>query len=374
MGFLFSIIPTLIVLGVLILIHELGHFIACRLLGVEVEKFSIGFGPEVFHWQGKKTRYAISLLPLGGFVKPAGESLSEMEGKAPKPGDYLAAPLFSRMIIVSAGVIMNYLLAIFLFTAVFNVGRPVPGTTIGGFVDGYPAKTSGLQVGDKIIAVNQQPAASWNELTGFFTESSTEVFQLTVERRTEGQPSTRLDVAVAPKIEEVKDVFGKTHNLKRIGITPHPEANVFEKYSFIESLKHAWQAVFDLATMSYQAIFYLLTGKLSLKTLAGPIGIVALTGSAAQLGLPYVLQLAATLSVSLAVINLLPVPALDGGHLFFLMIEGLRRKPVSLQVQERASQVGFILLMALMVCVIYNDLVNLDAYEKVIQFFRRGTS
>src|SRR5687768_17402687 len=115
MHFLMSIIPAALVLGVLIIIHEFGHFIACRLTGVKVEKFSIGFGPEVLHWQGKETRYSISLLPLGGFVKPAGESISEVENAEPKPGDYLAAPLLSRIFIVVAGVIMNYLLAFVIF-------------------------------------------------------------------------------------------------------------------------------------------------------------------------------------------------------------------------------------------------------------------
>lgn len=365
MSFLISLLPTLVVLGLLILIHEFGHFLACRLTKVKVEKFSIGFGPEIFHWQGKETRYVVSLLPLGGFVKPAGESVSELENQGPQPGDYLAAPLWARMMIVVAGVAMNYFLAFVLFAIVFMAGRPVPGTTLGGFVDGYPAIESGLQVGDRIVSVDGHEVSTWNELTTSLEASPGTELSLMVERDGALQAYT-----VSPKVETVKDVFGQTHILKRLGITPNPEASVFERYGVGTAILRAGETVVHLTVLTHKAIYYLIMGKMSVKTLAGPIGIVALTGSAAQLGLPYVLQLAATLSVSLAVINLLPIPALDGGHLLFLIIEAIRRKRVSLEVQERATQVGFLLLMALMVFVIYNDLVNLDVYNKVMNLFR----
>ncbi len=369
MDFLISLIPTIIVLGILILIHEFGHFLACRCLGVRVEKFSIGFGPEILHWQGRETRYAISALPLGGFVKPAGETVSEVEGGEPQPGDYLAAPVWARMIIVCAGVIMNYLLAFVLFTVIFMIGRPVPGTTIGGFVDGYPAKTSGLQAWDRITTVNAAPVKTWMELTRFLETAPAGPLALGVERTDESGRVTQIPVTLEPAVEKVQDLFGESFEVRRLGITPHPESSEFEQYGFVQALRHAWVTEINLTFLTHKAIFYLILGKLSPKTLAGPIGIVSMAGDAVKLGLPYVMQLMATLSVSLAVINLLPVPALDGGHFFFLLIEGIRRKRLSLEFQERASQVGFVLLMALMVFVIYNDLVNLDVYGKVVQFF-----
>ncbi len=372
MSFLISLIPTLIVLGILILIHEFGHFIACRMTGVRVEKFSIGFGPEVLHWQTKNTRYAISLLPLGGYVKPAGESISEVEGEAPQPGDYLAAPLWARIFIVVAGVIMNYLLAFVLFIAIFMMGRPVPGTTVGGFVEDYPAAESGLEVGDRIHTVGDTEVQTWGELTTALSEAPDGPLQLMVQKPSEEAGTVRLtSITVDPKTETVPDLFGEPVKVRRLGITPHPEAALFEKFGFIESVRHAAVMEWQLTWMTHKAIFYLILGKLSPKTLAGPIGIVALTGSAAELGLAYVLQLTATLSVSLAVINLLPIPALDGGHLLFLIIEGIRRKRVSLEVQERASQVGFVLLMGLMVFVIYNDLVNLNFYDQLRSWFSK---
>lgn len=361
MSFLMSIIPALLVLGILIIIHEFGHFIACRLTGVKVEKFSIGFGPEILHWQGKETRYTVSLLPLGGYVKPFGENVTEVDAEGgPKPGDYLAAPLWARMVIVSAGVIMNYLLAIVLFAGIFMAGRPVPGTVIGGFVDGYPAKASGIQIGDEITRINGKAVVTWREMTDALENLPEGPVAISVKRG-----NTEPVLTILPKTEEVKDIFGKTVKLKRLGITPDPKASRFERYGFFGAVKAAWDTVVFMAVTTHKALFYMIIGKISLKAISGPIGIISMTGAAAHLGILYVLQLMATLSVSLAVINLLPLPALDGGHLFFLIIEMIRRKRVSLLFQERAAQVGFFMLLVLMAFIIYNDLVNINAFDKL---------
>ena len=364
MIFLSSVLPALIVLGVLIIIHEFDHFLACRISGVKVEKFSIGFGPEIFSWQGKETRYVVSLLPLGGFVKPAGESVSETDASGPKPGDYLAAPLLSKIFIVVAGVLMNYLLAYVLFTGIFMIGRPIPGTTIATFVDGYPAATSGLQKGDRILTIQGAGVNTWRELTDALDKAPEGALQLTVQRGTQTET-----ISMTPKTDDVKDIFGHAVRLRRLGITPDAASSQFEKYGFGDSLKMAWDTVSMQVTMTYKALFYLAMGKLSMKTISGPIGIITMTGNAVHLGWTYLLQLAASLSISLAVINLLPVPALDGGHLLFLLIEGVIRKPVSLKVQERATQVGFYLLLGLMVFVVYNDIMNLEVIERVKHIF-----
>ena len=369
MNFLFSIIPSILILGVLIIIHEYGHFLACRMTGVKVEKFSIGFGPEIFHWQGKETRYVVSLLPLGGYVKPSGESVSELEESGPRSGDYLAAPVGKRIFIVVSGVLMNYLLAFVLFTVLFMTGRPVPGTMIGTFIDGYPAKTSGLAIGDKFLKVNGEEVNTWPQLTGALEKSPAGDSEFLVERK-EGDRLSQLTFRIAPKAEEVKDVFGGSFQMKRLGITPHPQANEFERFGFGEAISHAWETEAGMTVVTHKAIFFLLLGKISVKTLTGPIGIISMAGTAARMGLPYILHLAATLSVSLAVLNLLPIPALDGGHFFFLLIEAIRRKPVSLVVQERATQVGFTLLLTLMALVIYNDLVNLNVIGKIQGIFQ----
>lgn len=366
MHFLIELIPTIIVLGVLIFIHEFGHFLACRMTQVKVEKFSIGFGPEIFTWQGGETRYVISAIPFGGFVKPQGESQSELtEPAVPRKGDYLASPLWARIFIVVAGAGMNYLLAFVLFASIFMIGKPTLSTTIGDFVDGYPAKVSGLQKGDKVIAVNGASVLNWIDLTEKILDNESSVLVLDVTRKGASQ-----QITISPKIELGKDAFGDVKKLNRIGIMPSNEY-IFEKYGFIKSIQNGWEALWQTTWMTYKALWRLVTGRLSLKTLSGPIGIVVITGKAAELGFVYVLQLTALISATLAIFNLLPFPALDGGHLLFLTIEAIIRRPVSLKIQERLTQAGFLLLMVLMVVVMYNDLVNLQVFEKIKHTFVR---
>lgn len=360
MNFLFSMIPTLVVLGILIVIHEYGHFLACRLFKIKVEKFSIGFGPEILRWKGKETEYVLSLFPIGGYVKPAGETVSELDSdKGPQPGDYLAAPLPARIAVVCAGVAMNYVLAVALFFLLFVAGRPVAGTVIGGFMPGYPAETSGLMKNDKVVSVDGVPVKTFEEMTRQLNASQSDsLIHLTFQRSEEA-----LELDVPFKEEKIQDPFGKEFSIKRLGIKPSPEAAFYIHYAPGPALKEAVGAVLHLAGLTYKSIFYLCIGKMSLKAMTGPVGIVAVTGDAARLGWRYVVQLTANLSVSLAVINLLPIPALDGGHLFFLLIEAIRRKKVSLKFQDRAAQTGFALLMVLMVFVVYNDLANLQVFS-----------
>lgn len=364
MSFLIDLIPTLVVLGVLILVHEWGHFIACRLAKVRVEKFSIGFGPEILHFQGKETRYVISLFPFGGYVKPSGETISEIEGDTPRPYDYLAAPVFKRILIVTAGVGMNYLLSFILFVVIFVAGRPVPLPQIGGFVKGYPAEISGLAKGDLVTALNGRRVNSWVELTEGLNRVAGTKVKLEVLR----QGRQRV-VPVPVRLERVQDVFGKTHDLARIGILPDPSALQIIKLPIGSALREAFLTELHLTAMTYRALYYLVTGRLSLKTISGPIGIVAMTGDAAKMGPIYVLHLSAVLGISLAVINLLPIPALDGGHLLFLLIEAIQGRRVSLVVQERVNQIGFALLLVLMVFVLYNDLVNLQVIDRLKMVF-----
>lgn len=362
--FLLHLIPAAIILGLLIFVHELGHFLACRLAGVGVEKFSIGFGPELLAWQGKTTRYSLALIPFGGFVKPQGETSQEVEERgAPDPRDFLSASRWSRFFILIAGVAMNFLFAYLLFVAVMLMGRPVLSTVIGGFVKGYPAETSGLQVGDRVTHLNGAPVANWQEMTMRILRRDETALTFTVIRG--GQSRT---VRVVPKLEEGRDIFGQLRRVPRIGIKP-AEHFVVEQYGLREALMKGAQLECELTFLTYEALWRLATGALSLRTISGPIGIISLAGHAARLGMVALLQFTAMLSVSLAVINLLPIPALDGGHLVFLAIDAIRRKQLSVSFQERVTQIGFYFLMTLMVLVVYNDLVNMGALEKLKLFF-----
>lgn len=369
MDHLVSLLPALIVFGILIIVHEFGHFIACRLSKVRVEKFSIGFGPELLHWQSGETRFSISLFPLGGFVSPAGEEASKVGPEGPKPGDFLAASVLSRIFIVVSGVVMNYVLAFLVFWAVFMIGRPMPGTVVGGFVKGYPAEASLLQLNDKILKVDDKVVGNWKDILEQFDESSGAMIKLNVERpRADASPEL-LIVQIKPKVEDAKDLFGKKVQMKRVGITPDPKVYVSERYGVLPALGKAWELEVAQTVLTHKALFYLITGQLSPKNLMGPLGIIQISGQAAKAGIAALLQLLAVLSVSLAVINLLPFPALDGGHLVFLLIELVTRRRISQVWQERITTGGFFLLMALMVFVLYNDFVNLSIFDKLKHLF-----
>ena len=369
MSHLMSLLPALIVFGILIIVHEFGHFMACRFSKVRVEKFSIGFGPELFHWQSGETRFSLSLFPLGGFVSPAGEEASKIGPEGPKPGDFLAASTLSRIFIVVSGVAMNYLLAFVVFWAVFVIGRPMPGTVIGGFVKGYPAEASLLKTSDKILKVNDQAVTNWKDILARFDETSGAMIKLNIERPVPNAGSQLLTIQIKPKVEDVRDMLGKSVRMKRVGITPDPAVYVAERYGPVTALAKAWELETFHTVLTHKALFYLMTGQVSPKNLMGPLGIIQVSGQAAKAGIAALLQLLAILSVSLAVINLLPFPALDGGHLVFLFIELITRRRISPVWQERITTGGFFLLMALMVFVLYNDVVNLSILAKIKSLF-----
>ena len=369
MNSLISILPALIVFGILIIVHEFGHFIACRFSKVRVEKVSIGFGPELFHWQSGETRFSVSLLPLGGFVSPAGEEASKVGPEGPKPGDFLAAPVLSRILIVVSGVAMNYVLAFVVFWAVFMIGRPMPGTVVGGFVKGYPAEASLLKANDKILKVNDRAVTNWKDILDRFDETSGAMIKLNIERPVANAQPELLTIQIKPKVEDARDMFGKVARMKRVGITPDPKVYVSERYGPVTALSKAWELEAFQTVLTHKALFYLMTGQVSPKHLMGPLGIIQISGQAAKAGIAALLQLLAILSVSLAVINLLPFPALDGGHLVFLLFEFITRRRISPVWQERITTGGFFLLMALMVFVLYNDAVNLSILDKIKHLF-----
>jgi len=363
--FLINLLPALIVLGALIFIHELGHFLACKLSRVKVEKFSIGFGPEIFHIQGKETRYAVSLIPLGGFVKPSGESYDDIGEEGLKPHDFLAQGAAVKFGIAFAGVLMNFVLSYFLFATIFMIGRPILKAKIGGFVEGYPAKSSRLAVGDLVLSVDGKPVRSWRELTDSIYQAGSKELKFAIERK-----GKRTEISVLPKVEELKDPFGKVHQVGRIGILPSEEYSL-EKYPPPQALKEAAKTLVNFTGLTFKSIGYLVTGRLSLKSVSGPIGIFAIASKTAKLGMVHVLQLTAFLSASLAVFNLIPFPPLDGGLMLFILIEAVRRKQVSLRVQDAMTKAGFVLLLALMVVVMVNDLSNLDIAAKIKTFIHR---
>ena len=358
LDFVMKLIPTLVVFGILVFIHELGHFIFAKLSGVDVEKFSLGFGPELIKFKKGGTVYAISIIPLGGFVKMAGETIEDRDEKNLNENDFISQNVWKRFSIIFAGPFMNYLLAFVMLVLVCLIGRPMPASVVGEVLEASPAYTAGIAAGDKVIAINGEKVSTWEEMHAAIIASEDDVV-FNIER--DGAVSA---VKVVPEEVEDKDVFGEIVKVRRVGVAPSDE-RVYIKYPLGESFKQAGLITYNLTVLTYNALARLVTGRLSAKAVSGPLGIMIIAGKTAEKGVVALMQLTAFLSISLAIFNLLPFPALDGGHLFFIAIEAVFRKPVSFKVQERFSQVGFVLLMSLMVFVVWNDAVNFNVVAKV---------
>lgn len=358
-GGTFQIILTLGILGLLIMLHEFGHFVMCRFCKIRVEKFSIGFGKTIWSIRRGETEYTISAFPFGGYVRPQGEDANALEGKQPKTGDYLAANVLQRLGVVAAGPVMNWFLAWALFTIVLIVGRPIQMATIGEFMKGYPAETSGLQVGDRIVMVDNEPVDNWTKMTAHIREHAQGPLILKVKRLNE-----EIQITISPKSESDQERPGK--QLSRIGVKPDVKDVRIEKYAPARAAVESALLVRDYTLLTYEAILGLITRRLPLQTMSGPVGVVSLAAKASSMGIVYVVQLAAMLSVSLAVFNMLPVPALDGGHVLFLLIEAVKRSPVSLKIQERSTQVCFVLLIMLFVVITFNDISRLPWFERLL--------
>ncbi|MGE4357446.1 MAG: RIP metalloprotease RseP [Candidatus Omnitrophota bacterium] len=328
----------LFVLSVLILVHEFGHFITARKLGVKVERFSLGFGPVIFSFKGKETEYCICLIPVGGYVKMAGETPGET--LLGEKWEYRSQPIRNRFLIVLAGPLLNYLLGFFVFWLVFATGYPTVTPRVGELVKDYPAEKAGIREKDLIIKIDQQTVKSWEELTEIIHNTKKESLLLTLER--EGKV---MSVRVTPRREVFTDILGRKKEIALIGIKPAEEF-IKIRYPFLESGLLAGKKVFFLTRLTFLALSRLVVGRLALKeSVSGPLGIFYITKWAAELGLSTLFNLLALLSVSLALFNLLPIPVLDGGHLFFLIIEKLRGKAMSVKMQETITRVGMALLL-----------------------------
>ncbi len=358
-----SSIAFIFVLSVLVIVHEFGHFIVAKLLKVRVEIFSIGFGKKLLSRIHGHTEYRFSLVPLGGYIKLAGDNPEEKrEGT---DWEFLSKSVGERAMIVLAGPIFNYLIAFLLFSFVFFIGVPTSTSKIGEVKNDYPAQAAGLQKGDRIIFVDGQKIKFWEELSALIHEK-TNGEQVSLQLQREDQV---VALSIIPKVEKTKNIFGQEIKIGLIGIAPSDEVETV-RYGLLESVRMGAQQVSELTKMTYLVLFRMITGKMSIKqSVTGPIGIFYITGAAAKLGLTYLLRIMAALSVSLAIINLFPLPVLDGGHLLFLGVERIKGKPVSIKVQEISARIGISVLIVLMVFVFYNDLMRYGIFEKIFTFF-----
>jgi regulator of sigma E protease len=351
----------ILILSLLIIVHEFGHFIAARLNGVVVEQFSLGFGPQIFKKKIGDTKYSLSLIPLGGYVKMAGDSQSEYKGEA---YEYLSKAPGRRFQIIFFGPFLNYILGFLFFWVILVIGYPSLAAKVGGLIDGYGAQAAGMLVGDKIIAVDGQKVDIWEDLQRQVqlrkTKGNVELLILRDNKE------LKLNVLIKDKVFD--DQLGEKRALGIIGISPFDEI-VEVKHGFFESAYLGFNKTINLTVMTYQGLWRLVSGRMSMRdSMTGPLGIFFITSKAAKLGIIAVMHLIAVLSVSLAIFNLLPLPILDGGHLFLLGLEKLRKKALGIKAEEVINNVGFTLMIALALFVTYNDILRLygDKISKMV--------
>lgn len=353
---------SFLMLGLLILVHEAGHFVVARRAGVRILRFSIGFGPRLFTWTRGETEYALSLIPLGGYVKMAGEHHGE---ETDQPWEYLSKPLGTRAAIVFAGPLVNYLLAFVALWVVFIVGFPELSPTVGKVLDEMPAQAAGLEKEDRILAVEGRPVRTWDEMTAVIHRSAEVPVQLRLTRA-----GTEHTVLVTPVRKDTTDLYGRPETVGQIGIAPSGDVTL-TRVGPLRAIGRTFAKQGEWCASMGLALWSVVSGRLSMKeSLTGPIGIIVLTSEAVSLGVATFLYLVSLFSLSLAIFNVLPIPILDGGHLFFLAVEKLRGTPVSLTVQERAAQVSLFLLTALVIVVCVNDIQRFQLVERLLERVR----
>jgi len=343
-----TILSFIFVLGLLIFVHELGHFLVAKLVGIRVERFSLGYPPRMIGKKIGDTDYCISWLPLGGYVKMAGmidESLDEkIEGH---PWEFQSKSVWQRALVIAAGPLMNVLLAILLFAGVtYHMGiQETVGPIVGEVVKSMPADSLGLQKGDTILSINSAPVDSWEAVTREIHRHPGEKIAIEWQRNDETMRG------------EVTPVRDQAQGVGLIGIAPLTRTRAA---GLGESLAHGWDYTAFLTRLFVTSISRLITGQESIKSsLAGPVAIAVMAGDSARSGFDTLLRFTALISLNLAILNLLPIPVLDGGHLLFLLLEVILRRPVSVRIRIIVQQVGMALLMALMVFIIFNDIRRL---------------
>lgn len=364
---LLTIAAFLLMLAPLIVLHEFGHYIVGRLCGVRVDAFSVGFGKELIGWTSRSgTRWKISALPLGGYVQFAGDmnamSMPAADAARLSPeerkGVFHFHPLWQRALIVAAGPVMNVLVALAIFAS-FNLiyGRVIASPVIAGFADPSPAKAAGLRVGDRIVRVDGTPIASFDEIRERVAPFPDEPLTLTVDR---GGRLLTAELTIASHVH--RDQFGNESRIGQIGVASGGYQVV--RVGPLESMRLAVDQSLGIGKLMVTGIVQIATGKRSVRELGGPVRIAKFSGQQLSLGWPEFVYFAAFISINLAFINLLPIPALDGGHLAFYAAEAVRRKPLDVRSQEWAFRTGLAFVLALMLFVTINDLVSLDLFNR----------
>ncbi len=349
-----SIGSAIIVLGILVFVHELGHFLLSKGLGVGVLTFSLGFGPKLIGRKVGETQYQIAAVPLGGFVKLIGESPEEEVKQEDRARSFSAQPIWKRGLIVTAGPFFNFLFAVVLIFNVNLFGLPYFPPKVGGVNPGLPADKAGIKNGDVVLSIDGEEISRWEDLSRIIQNSKGKEIALKVRRDSEV-----IDLKVKPETSTTKNIFGEEVSIFMIGVVQSQEF-LLEKVSPAVALGSAVGQTWNGIRLTLIGVVKLIQRVIPAKTIGGPILIAQLAGEQAKRGLRDLVLFMAILSINLGVINLFPVPVLDGGHLLFMGLEAALRKPVSIKKMEIAQQIGLILIILLMIFAVYNDLIRIS--------------
>jgi regulator of sigma E protease len=371
-GFIYTVFNFLLLLTVLVFIHEWGHFSVARYFGVKVDVFSIGFGRELFGWNDKKgTRWKICILPFGGYVKFFGdaneasgvaEGLDEMSDED-KAVSFHHKPLAQRAAIVAAGPLVNFAFAILVFAGLFmTMGEPFSSSKISAISENSAAYEAGLMAGDEIVAVDGVEINRFSELQSIVSLNTGSELALEVAR--EGQV---LDIFLTPKKTTLEDRFGNNFVVYRIGIQSGPVE--IAELGFFQSIVRSVEHTGEITKMMLVSVGQMITGLRSLDEMGGPLKIAQFTGQSASLGIISFISFMALISINLGLVNLFPIPMLDGGHLMFYGIEAVKGSPVNEKVQEYSYLIGFVFVISLMVLLTWNDLGQFKVWESIGNFF-----
>jgi regulator of sigma E protease len=366
-GILYAIVGFLFVLTIVVFIHELGHFLVARWCGVKVLVFSIGFGPELFGFNDRHgTRWKLSAIPLGGYVKFFGDenaasvpdqaaiaAMSEAERKV----SFVHQKVGPRAAIVVAGPLANFILAILIFAAAALInGRQSTLPRVDSVMPNSAAATAGFQPGDVVQSINGRAIRSFSDMQRIVSFNAGESLEIAVER-----DGKTVVLKATPQLQEVKDNFGNTHRMGVLGITRSLAADEvrFERVGFFSAVGIGFTETWALVDQTLTYIWRIFAGRASADQLGGPIMIAQMSGQVASVSFSLLVQFVAMISVSIGLLNLFPVPLLDGGHLLFYSIEAVRGRPLSERAQEYGFRIGMALVLMLMVFATYNDIGRL---------------
>ncbi len=366
---MYTILGFLFVLTVVVFFHELGHFVVARWCGVAVKTFSIGFGPEIAGFTDRLgTRWRLSWIPLGGYVKFIDDENAASAGQKPleqltpeeRKGSFQSKSLGARAAIVAAGPIANFVLAIVIFTAIFSLfGERITPAKVDSVNPGSAAERAGFLPGDLVISIDGQKIESFGEMQRIVAVSADRPLQFEVDRG-----GKLVDITATPERKEITDYFGNTVRQGLLGIqrSSAPEDWTLKRHDPLTAFGMAVQECYFIVTRSLAYLYDVVTGRESADQLGGPIRIAQVSGQVASVSLIALINLVAVLSVSIGLLNLFPIPMLDGGHLLFYSIEAIRGRPLSESTQEIGFRIGLALILMLMIFATWNDLI----YNKLL--------